>query len=101
MSEISLQPLQPLPVQTAAQPPSSLLSEAELAKAKEFEAMFLSQFVDEMMRTVDTGGAAFGGQDGDMWRSFLSEAIADHLADAGGLGLAQSVENKIAAYKRS
>lgn len=71
----------------------------EAAKAQEFEAVFLSQFVDQMMKTVDTA-AATGGPDGDMWRSFMSDAISQSLVDRGGLGLAQNIESMLSAYRR-
>lgn len=68
--------------------------------AKDFEAVFLTQFVDEMMKT--TGETAFGGKDqAEMWRSFMSEAVAKHLVEQGGLGLAGSVEQMMAAYTSS
>ncbi|SFE85975.1 Rod binding protein [Sulfitobacter brevis] len=65
--------------------------------AKEFESVFLTQFVDEMMKT--TGDTAFGGPDqAEMWRSFMSEAVANHLVEQGGLGLTGSVEKMLNAY---
>lgn len=65
--------------------------------AKEFEAVFLSQFVDQMMKA--TSAAAFGGEkQAEMWRSFMSEAIAKQLVEQGGLGLSGSVENMLNAY---
>ncbi len=68
--------------------------------AKDFEAVFLTQFVDEMMKT--TGDTAFGGKDqAEMWRSFMSEAVAKHLVEQGGLGLAGSVEKMMDAYATS
>lgn len=80
--------------------PDSQLSEEEIAKAKEFETLFLTQFVDEMMKTVDLN-AATGGRDMHMWRSFMSEAMAKSLVDQGGLGLATSVEQMMSAYKQA
>ena len=74
------------------------LSPQEMLKAKEFETLFLSQFVDEMMKTVDLS-AASGGRDMHMWRSFMSDALAQSLVDQGGLGLATSVEQMMSAYK--
>lgn len=71
--------------------------EAELAK--EFEAVFISQFVDEMMKTVDYGPAA-GGQGAEMWRSFLSQALADKLSERGGLGLSGNITQMLGAYRR-
>lgn len=68
--------------------------------AHEFEAVFLTQFVDQMMETA--GDTAFGGEDqAEMWRSFMSEAVAKHLVEQGGLGLAGSVEQMMNAYTRN
>ena len=91
------------PQNAAVQPnrtADSPLSEEEIAKAKEFETLFLTQFVDEMMKTVDLN-AATGGRDMHMWRSFMSEAMAKSLVDQGGLGLATSVEQMMSAYKQA
>ncbi|MFT6676427.1 MAG: Rod binding domain-containing protein [Sulfitobacter sp.] len=74
---------------------------AEALKAeqtsKDFEAVFLTQFVDEMMKSA--GPNAFGGeQQAEMWRSFMSEAVAKQLVEQGGLGLAATVNQAINAY---
>lgn len=69
----------------------------EVEAAKEFEAVFLSQFVDEMLKTVDMGT---GENDGQMWRSFMSEALSKSLVDQGGLGMAANVQQMMAAYKK-
>ncbi len=75
-------------------------SQQEVQSAKEFEAVFLSQFVDEMMKTVDMSEAG-GGKDTHMWRSFMSEAISKSLVDRGGLGLAGNIQQMMSAYKQS
>lgn len=69
----------------------------EVEAAKEFETVFLSQFVDEMLKTVDMGT---GQNDGQMWRSFMSEALSKSLVDQGGLGMATNVQQMLAAYKK-
>ena len=66
---------------------------------RDFEAVFLSQFVDQMMKTVDYGPAA-GGQGAEMWRSFLSQALADKLSERGGLGLGANIAQMLDAYRR-
>lgn len=75
------------------------VSAEDQALARDFEAVFLTQFVDEMMKTVDVS-AAGGGHGAEMWRSFLSQAMADRLADNGGLGIGASITQMLAAYKR-
>ncbi len=61
---------------------------ARAAKARQqFEATLLNSFVSEMM-PKDTASAYGGGYAGDMWRSLLSEKIADQIAKSGVLGIA-------------
>ena len=66
--------------------------------ARDFEATFLSQVMDEMLKTVNLG-ALDGGFAEETWRSFLARAYADEMADQGTTGIAQSVERSIAAYQ--
>jgi len=65
--------------------------------AREFEALFLTQAVEEMMRSVDVGDFG-GGHAEETWRSFLARAIADEIAAQGRTGVAQSVQSVIASY---
>ncbi len=83
---------------TAAQGQNAQKSSQDEA-AEGFETIFLTQLVDQMMKTVDAG--AFGGeQQAEIWRSFLSEAIAEKLTDQGGLGFGNSVKQVIASYEQ-
>ncbi|NEK23827.1 hypothetical protein GV827_15625 [Sulfitobacter sp. JBTF-M27] len=83
----------PLPLQEKG----SLDAAKSVETARDFEAVFLTQFVDQMMKT--TGDTAFGGEkQAEMWRSFMSEAVAKHLVEQGGLGLTGHVEKMINAY---
>ena len=66
--------------------------------AREFESMFLSQVVDEMMKTVDIGTFG-GGEAEEKWRSFLTSAIADEIAEQGKTGISQSIEAAINSYE--
>lgn len=67
--------------------------------SKDFEKVFLTQFVDQMLKTV--GPTAFGGEkQADMWRSFLSEAIAGSLTEQGGFGIGTTVADVVAAYDK-
>jgi len=67
--------------------------------AKAFESMFMGQFVDEMMKTVKFGSFS-GGFGEDMWRSFMSNAIADQIVDHSDLGIAGNIEGMLNAYKK-
>lgn len=66
--------------------------------ARDFEATFLSQVMEEMLKTVNLG-ALDGGFAEETWRTFLARAYADEMADRGTTGIAQSVERSIAAYR--
>lgn len=68
--------------------------------AREFEAVFLTQAVEEMLKSVKLGNLS-GGHAEETWRSFLARAYADELANRGTTGIAQSVETTIAAYSAS
>ena len=73
---------------------------SDLAKtaAKEFEAVFLTQVMEEMLKTVPLGDMG-GGFAEETWRSFLARAYADQLVEQGTTGIAASVENSISAYR--
>ncbi|SDF34522.1 rod-binding protein [Limimaricola pyoseonensis] len=66
-------------------------------KAREFEAMFLAQTVDEMLKSVDLGGIG-GGHATEQWRSFLARAFADEMAAQGTTGIAQNIQRAIDQY---
>lgn len=77
--------------------PNADLTKQEVESTQEFEKVFLTQFVDEMMKTVNWD--ATGGKETDMWRSFLSEALADSISDRGGLGIAYNIQTMMTAYQ--
>jgi Rod binding domain-containing protein len=71
--------------QIAARPPKNLV-----AAARQFEAVFLSQ----MLSAAGAGkpAATFGGGTGEgQFASFLLDAQAQRIADAGGIGLAEMI----------
>ncbi|EAQ01980.1 hypothetical protein OB2597_20186 [Pseudooceanicola batsensis HTCC2597] len=65
---------------------------------RDFESVFLTQVMEEMLKTVEVGSMA-GGFAEETWRSFLARAYADELAARGTTGIAQSVEQSIGAYR--
>lgn len=66
------------------------------ASFRRFEAMVLSQFVQSMM--PEKAEAMFGsGNAGQIWKSMLSEKMADQAARAGGIGIAQRLATAFAA----
>ena len=77
--------------------PGAAAPDAAQSAAQEFEAMFLTQMVDEMLKQSDMGD--FGGGPGaEQWRYFLAEAFGQEIASQGGAGIAQSIEQALRAY---
>lgn len=70
---------------------------SETDAARSFEMMFLSNVLDEMIKTVDLE-SSMGAHPASMWRSVLSEALAESLVNQGGIGIGKSIDQKIAAY---
>jgi Rod binding domain-containing protein len=78
--------------------PGAAAPDAAQTAAREFEAVFLTQTVEELFRNIDIGSFG-GGHAEETWRSFLARAYADQLAGQGMTGIAQSVEATILAYQ--
>ena len=68
-------------------------SDAEMDKAaKQFESVFISQFLGSMFSGIKTDGIGGGGQGEEMFRSMMIDKYADGLVQQGGFGLAASVK---------
>lgn len=68
--------------------------------SKEFEAVFLTEVIDEMFKNVNIGNFG-GGYAEETWRSFLAQAYADQLAGQGSTGIARNVLASIRAYEQA
>ena len=81
----------PAPAAGLADARSALAAAAPDAASRvkiEFEAMLINSFVGEML--PKDAGSVFGeGTAGDVWRSMLSEQIAQQMAKSGALGLSR------------
>ncbi len=63
--------------------------EAKLKKAcTDFEALLLNQMLEVMRKSVPKGGLFSGGHAEEVFQSMQDEKLAEHLAQNGGLGLA-------------
>ncbi len=91
-------PLSVLTGQGAAAAPTAaeLAKRGQIAKtAQDFEASFLSVMLQSMFQGVKQEEPFGGGQGEDMFKSFMSEAMAKQMAKAGGVGLAKSVQSEM------
>lgn len=94
---MDLPPFNALSVPAASGP--SATKDAEIASnaARDFEAMFMGQMVDEMLKTVDIGDFG-GGHAEETWRSFLSDAIGRSIADQNTTGISKGIETAMQRY---
>ena len=64
-------------------------------KAKEFESVFISQFIGPMFDGISTDGPFGGGQGEAMFRSLMVDEYGKEIEKRGGLGLASSVASEL------
>jgi Rod binding domain-containing protein len=73
--------------------PLSFKDNAMMDKAaKEFESVFISQFLGSMFSGIKTDGLGGGGQGEEMFRSMMIDKYAQGLEAQGGFGMAASVK---------
>ena len=84
-----------MPALPSPAPPSAATAKTreQIKKtAREFEAAFIGQMLNQMFEGVETA-APFGGGPGEQaFKSFLTEAVAKQMVAAGGLGLADTLQ---------
>lgn len=96
MSSLSI--VSPDLLQSGATAPSA----AELAKrgdiqrtAQQFEASFLGVMLQAMFKDVNVSQPFGGGEGEEMWKSFLTDAMAKSVTKAGGVGIAGPVAREM------
>ncbi|MEO0712353.1 MAG: hypothetical protein AAFU41_11595 [Pseudomonadota bacterium] len=90
----------PTPVSNAVRdgmPSGANAASKEAWAAQEFEAVFLTQAIDEMLKTVKIGSMG-GGHAEETWRGFLAKSIADEIAQSGVTNISGGVTTAISAY---
>jgi flagellar protein FlgJ len=66
--------------------------------AQGFESIFLAQVLKEMRQTLQDGGM-FPGDTGDVQGGMFDLFMSQHLAQAGGIGIASMLERHLATMK--
>ena len=62
---------------------------------RQFEGAFLKNFI-ETMQPNKTASLYGSGTAGSVWQSFMSDAVAKKVSEAGGVGIAKSLESQFA-----
>jgi Rod binding domain-containing protein len=68
---------------------------AAIKAAKEFESVFISQFLGSMYAGVKTDENFGGGEGEDMFRSLMIDQYSKQLEKRGGFGLADAVTRQL------
>jgi Rod binding domain-containing protein len=71
--------------------PVAPVGDKTLARAKEFETMFISSMMQHMFTGIGKNGPLGSGPSVGPWRSLLTEQYAKSFVKAGGLGIANQV----------
>lgn len=78
-----------------AVPQKTPLQQKAFEKAQEFEAVFLTTFVEQMFSGLETDGLFGGGHAEETYRSLLSQEYGRSIAESGGIGITDQVYSEI------
>ncbi|OWZ84616.1 rod-binding protein [Natranaerobius trueperi] len=84
-----------LELEKAAQESDHKLKKA----AKQFEAMFVSQMIESMRKTIPESDLLDGGFAEDTYEEMLDQAYSEKIADTKGLGLADKIYKQFTSEK--
>lgn len=68
---------------------------------KEFERVFLYQFLQEMRKTAPKEGIFQGSQQQDFFEEMMDDYLAGQMAESGQLGIASQIQAQLDAVKSS
>ncbi len=68
--------------------------------AKEYESVFVSQFLSSMFSGIQTDGMFGGGQGEEMFRSLMIDQYSKGLQARGGFGLATNMQAELLKHQQ-
>jgi Rod binding domain-containing protein len=86
--------------QAAAPRPTADVAKASAA-AKEYESVFISQFLSSMFSGIPTDGITGGGQGEEMFRSLMVDQYAKGLQARGGFGIAANMQAELLKHQQA
>lgn len=75
--------------------------EALRRQAVEMEGVFLTALTKQMFSSIDTEGTFGGGFAEETWRGMQAEQLANTMAEAGGIGLADAILGDLLAIQEN
>ena len=84
-----------------AAPPKPTANEARAdAASKEYESIFISQFLGSMFADIKTDGLTGGGQGEEMFRSLIVDQYAKGIEQRGGFGIAAQMKAELLKHQQ-
>ena len=74
-------------------------AEAVSHTSKEFESVFISQFLGSMFQGISADGPTGGGAGEEMFRSLMIDQYGKSLEQRGGFGLAAAVQRQLLKHQ--
>jgi flagellar protein FlgJ len=71
------------------------------AAAKEYEGVFISQFLGSMFSSIPTDTITGGGPGEEMFRSLMIDQYAKGLEQRGGFGLATHMKSELLKHQQA
>jgi len=84
--------------QAAAPKATANAAKADWA-AKEYESVFISQFLGSMFSGIKTDGITGGGQGEEMFRSLMINEYGKSIQQRGGFGLAAQMKAQLLKHQ--
>ena len=79
-----------------AAPPKPTANEARAdAASKEYESIFISQFLGSMFSGIQSDTLTGGGQGEEMFRSLLMDEYGKQITAQGGFGLSSAIQREL------
>ncbi|MDB5735689.1 MAG: Chemotactic signal-response protein cheL [Alphaproteobacteria bacterium] len=87
------------PALPTAPRPTADISKASKA-AKDYESVFIAQFLGSMFSGIKSDGITGGGQGEEMFRSMMVDQYAKGLTARGGFGLADKMQAELLKHQQ-
>ena len=82
--------------------PKGTMSASKLASvSKEYESVFISQFLGSMFSGISTDGPFGGGEGEEMFRSMMVNEYSKSIEARGGFGLASAVTRQLLKHQET
>ena len=85
----------------AAAPKATANTAKAAAAAKEYESVFISQFLGSMFSGIKTDGVMGGGQGEEMFRSLMINEFGKSIEQRGGFGLATKMQAELRKHQQA